>query len=38
VYSDESEVIKTFASEKEAAWFIHNEGDHIVYCNRIVAG
>jgi hypothetical protein len=34
-YSDESEEVKGFESENEAAWFIHNEGDHIVYVEPV---
>ena len=30
-YSDGKEVIKEFATREEASWFIHNEGDHLVY-------
>lgn len=29
-YSDGSVVIKTFPNKREAEWFIHNEGDHLI--------
>ena len=29
-YSDGVVMYRTFASKKEADWFIHNEGDHLV--------
>lgn len=34
-YSDGAVVIKEFESEKEAAWYIHNEGDHLIYVERL---
>jgi hypothetical protein len=29
-YSDGSTVLKTFKTQEELDWFIHNEGDHLV--------
>lgn len=30
IYSDGTERIKIFATEREAQWYIHNEGDHLI--------
>ncbi len=38
VYSDESEELKSFETEEEARVYFHNEGDHLVYVERIIAG
>ena len=35
-YSDGKQVLKEFENEKEAAWYIHNEGDHLVYAERYI--
>ena len=29
-YSDGTIQTKTFATNKQAEWFIHNEGDHLI--------
>lgn len=29
-YSDGVSMYKTFPTEKEAEWYIHNEGDHLL--------
>jgi hypothetical protein len=35
IYSDAKVVLKTFPNEKEAQWYIHNEGDHLLEANKI---
>ena len=34
-YSDGKERVKTFDNWDDALWYIHNEGDHLIYYEEV---